>query len=76
MCVVRINQPPDPHQLAVNPTDCRLVNLVDVTLSFEDDYSKLVVTVDDVDDEKCVGNSLLQIWELRFGHKANLFFRL
>ena len=28
------------------------------------------VTVADVDDENCVGNSLLQIWKLRFGHKA------
>ena len=36
-----------------------------------DANSKLidVVTVADVDDEDCVGNSLLQIWELRFGHK-------
>ena len=35
-------------------------------------YSKLVevVTVPDVDDENCVGNSLLQIWELRFGQKV------
>ena len=39
------------------------------------DYSKLVAVVtvadvDDVDDENRVGNSLLQIWKLRFGHKA------
>ena len=34
------------------------------------------VTVADVDDENCVGNSLLQIWKLRFGHKAKLLFRL
>ena len=27
-----------------------------------------------VDDEDGVGNSLLQIWELRFGHKAKLLF--
>ena len=27
-----------------------------------------VVTVADVDDEDRVGNSLLQIWKLRFGH--------
>ena len=34
--------------------------------------SKLVevVIVADVDDENRVGNSLLQIWKLRFGHKA------
>ena len=35
-----------------------------------------VVTVADVDDEDRVGNSLLQIWKLRFGHKAKLLFRL
>ena len=29
-----------------------------------------VVTVADVDDEDGVGNSLLQIWKLRFSHKA------
>ena len=53
-------------------TDCRLVNLIDVTLACEDAYSKLVevVTVADVSDENRVGNSLLQIWKLRFGHKA------
>ena len=53
-------------------THCCLVNLIDVTLACEDDNSKLVefVTVVDVDDEKRVGNSLLQIWVLRFGHKA------
>ena len=34
------------------------------------------VTVADVDDENCVGNSLLQIWKLIFGHKAKLLFRL
>ena len=38
----------------------------------EDAYSKLVeiVTVAYVCDEDRVGNSLLQIWKLRFGHKA------
>ena len=46
-----------------------LVNLIDVTLAYEDAYSKLVevVTVADVSDEDRVGNSLLQIWKLRFG---------
>ena len=45
----------------------RLVNLIDVTLACEDGNSKLVevVTVVDVDDEKRVGNSLLQIWKLK-----------
>jgi len=53
-------------------THSRLVNLIDVTLACEDAYSKLVevVTVADVCYEDRVGNSLLQIWRLRFGHKA------
>ena len=44
----------------------------------EDANSKHVeaVTVADVDDENCVGNSLLQIWTLTFGPKATLLFRL
>ena len=47
-----------------------------MTLVCEDAYSKLVevVTVA-VDDEDRDGNSLLQIWELRFGHKA-IFFQI
>ena len=59
-------------------TNCRLVNLFDVTLAYKDANSKLVdiVTVADVDDEDCIGNSLLQIWELRIVHKAKLLFRL
>ena len=54
------------------------VNLIDVTPACEDAYSKLVevVTVVDVSDDDGVGNSLLQIWKLRFGHKALLLFRL
>ena len=53
-------------------TNCRLVNLIDVTLACEYGNSKFVevVTVVDVDDEYRVGNSLLQIWKLRFGHKG------
>ena len=49
-----------------------------MTLACEDAYSKLVavVTVADVDDENLVGNSLLWIWKLRFGHKPKLLFRL
>jgi len=49
-----------------------------VTLAFEDANSKLVevVTIADVDDEERVGNSLLQIWKRRFGHKVKLLFRL
>ena len=49
-----------------------------MTLACEDAYSKLVevLTVADFDDENFVGNSLFQIWKLRFGHKAKLLFRL
>ena len=48
-----------------------------MTLAREDTNSKLVniVTVVNVDDEDRVGNILLQIWKLRFGHKAELLFR-
>ena len=46
--------------------------MIGKTLACEDAYSKLVeiVTVAYVCDEDRVGNSLLQIWKLRFGHKA------
>ena len=49
-----------------------------MTLACKDAYSKFVevVTVADVDDENRGGNSLLQIWKLRFGNKAKLLFRL
>ena len=59
-------------------TLCCLVNLIDVTLACKNANSKLVevVTVADVDAEDNVGNSLLQIWELTFGSKAKLLFRL
>ena len=48
-----------------------------MTLACEDGNSKLVevVTVANVDDEDRAGKSLLQISELRFGHKAKLLFR-
>ena len=49
--------------------------LDDVTLAFEDANSKLVEVVS-VADEGRVGNSLLQIWKLKFGHKTELLFRL
>ena len=41
-------------------------------LGLSPEYSKLVEvdTVADVDDEDRIGNSLLQIWKLKFGHKA------
>ena len=46
-----------------------------MTLACEDGNSKLVevVTVVDVDDEKRVGNSLLQIWKLKL-KKVNFCF--
>ena len=50
--------------------------MIDGTLACEDAFSKLVgvVTVAaDVDDEDRVGNSLLHIWKLRFGHKAKFY---
>ena len=49
-----------------------------MTLACEDANSKLVeiVTVAHVDAEDHVGNSLLQIWELTFGPKAKLLFKL
>ena len=48
-----------------------------MTLTCENGDSKLVevVTVAGVDAEDHVGISLL-IWELTFGHKAKLLFRL
>ena len=49
-----------------------------MTLTCEDDNSKLVevVTVVEVDDEKGVDNSLVQIWKVNFGYKVNFLFRL
>ena len=43
-----------------------------MTLACEDANSKLVevVTVADVDAEKSVHDSLVQIWKLKFGHKV------
>ena len=43
----------------------------------EDANSKLVefVTVADVDDEKRFDDSFMQIWKLKFGHKAKILFR-
>ena len=49
-----------------------------MTLACEEAYSTLVevITVADVSDEDRAGISLMQIWKLRFGHKALLLFRL
>ena len=45
-------------------------------LACEDANSKLVEVVTVADAEDHVGNSLIQIWELTFGPKAKLLFRL
>ena len=56
----------------------RLVDLIDVTLACEDTNSKLFefATVADVDAQKRVDDSLVQIWKLMFGHKVEFLFRL
>ena len=66
------------NSLTHSLTDCRLINLIAVTLACEDDNSKLVevVTVAHVDNEKCVDNSLVQIWKVKFGLKVMFLFRL
>ena len=45
-----------------------------MALACEDNNSKFVevVTVADVHAGKCVDDSLVQIWKLKFGHKAKL----
>ena len=61
--------PESDHWLCLSLTNSLtpVVILIDVTLACEDAISKLVevVSVADVDH---VGNSLLKIWELKFGH--------
>ena len=49
-----------------------------MSLACEDGNSKLVevVTVVEVDDEKRVDNSLVQIWKVNFGHKVKFLFVL
>ena len=74
--------PESDHWVCMSVTDSLthscLVNLIDVTLACEDGNSKLVevVTVVDIDDEKPVDNSLVQIWKVKFGHKVKFLFRL
>ena len=47
-------------------------------MASEDANSKLIemVTEVDVDAEKCVDDSLVQIWKLRFGHKIKFLSRI
>ena len=66
------------HSVRPYVNDFHLEDKIDVTLAREDANSNLVevVTFANVDDEDRIGNSLLQTWKLRFGHKAKLLFRL
>ena len=67
-----------PLSLCPSLTNSCLVDLINVTLACEDGNSKLVevVTVVDIDDEKPVDNSLVQIWKVKFGLKVKFLFRL
>ena len=49
-----------------------------MTLAYEDANSEPTnaVTVADVDDEKHFDDIFMQIWRLKFGHKAKFLFRL
>ena len=66
------------NSLTQSLTNCRLVNLIDVTPACEDGNSKFVevVTVVDIDDEKRVDNRMVQIWKVKFGQKNMFLFRL
>ena len=59
-------------------TDSLPFSKLDVTLACEDANSKIVevVTVADVYAKKHVDDSLVQIWELKFGRKINFLSRL
>ena len=58
-------------------THSRLVDLIDVTLACKVVNSKRaeVVTVADVDAKTRVDNSLVQIWNLKFGHEIKFLSR-
>ena len=49
-----------------------------MTLAFEDVNSKLLdaVTVADVDAEKRVEDSFVQIWKLKFAHKTRFLVKI
>ena len=60
-CVTILIEPESGHWQPLAITNCRLVDLIDVTLACEDNSSNdEVVNVADVDAEDRVGNSLLQ----------------
>ena len=54
------------------------VDLIDVSLAYEDAILTFheAVTVADVDAEKYVDDSLVQIWKLTFGHIIKFLSRL
>ena len=45
-------------------------------MKIQTQYSVEVVTVADVDAEKRVDNSLVQIWKVKFGLKVKFLFKL
>ena len=51
-----------------------LVNLIYVTLTCEDNNSKLVVIVTVADAENHFDDSLVQIWKLKFGYTVKFLF--
>ena len=59
------------HSLPNSLTDCRLANFIDVTLACEGAVYFATFAYIDADvsdgDRVGIGNSLLQIWNLRFG---------
>ena len=65
------------HSLTNSLTDCCLIcRLIDVTLGCEDPKLKRVEVVSVVDVEKCVDDSLVKVWKLKFGHEAKFLFTL
>ena len=70
--ITRFISDPSPinHCLPLLPTgltNCGFVELADANSKFVEIVTVTVANVDDGDD---VGNSLLQIWKLRFGNDA------
>ena len=61
------------HSLTHSLTNCRLVNLIDLTPACEDAYSKLVEVVT-VADNTVITLKLGQDYEARFGQDFNFKF--
>ena len=64
------------HSLTNSQTNCCLADLFDMTLACEYAKSKRVEVVTVVDVEKCVDESLVKVWKLKFGHEAKFLFTL